>query len=298
MIGVAGQTWRERPELRTPGAARRGCCGCGWTAEAARLAGERLRQQLAAGQPGPGGVGHQARLRPAQPGDLRRSSWSCRGEEALRYDDWTMRRPTIVDFLGRSAGLPLPAGQGQLHRGRHLGDPAQHRRRAGARPARRAARRQGRRLEGPAAMTDLLYSEVEEDLRAAVRSAAGRPHARSAACWPGSRPARRTTRTCGRRSPAEMGAGRPGRARAARRGRGASLREAAVVLEELGRGVAPVPYLASAVVATTALLAARRGRPAWPSSAAGQAIAVLAVPFATAPGVRLGRTVAVAGRRA
>jgi alkylation response protein AidB-like acyl-CoA dehydrogenase len=26
------------------------------------------------------------------------------GEEALRYDDWTMRRPTTVDFFGRAAG--------------------------------------------------------------------------------------------------------------------------------------------------------------------------------------------------
>jgi alkylation response protein AidB-like acyl-CoA dehydrogenase len=40
-----------------------------------------------------------------------------------------------------------------------------------------------------------------------------------------------------------------------RGGAGASAREAAVVLEELGRSVAPVPFLTSAVLATTALLA-------------------------------------------
>lgn len=40
----------------------------------------------------------------------------------------------------------------------------------------------------------------------------------------------------------------------ARGGAGATAREAAVVLEELGRFVAPVPFLTSAVVATTALL--------------------------------------------
>ncbi|WP_147123853.1 acyl-CoA dehydrogenase family protein, partial [Nocardia neocaledoniensis] len=39
-------------------------------------------------------------------------------------------------------------------------------------------------------------------------------------------------------------------------GAGASAREAAVVLEELGRFAAPVPFLTSAVVATTALLGA------------------------------------------
>ena len=43
-----------------------------------------------------------------------------------------------------------------------------------------------------------------------------------------------------------------------RGGAGASAREAAVVLEELGRSAAPVPFLTSAVVATTVLLASRR----------------------------------------
>ena len=37
-------------------------------------------------------------------------------------------------------------------------------------------------------------------------------------------------------------------------GQGASTREIAVVMEELGRFVAPVPFLGSAVLATTALL--------------------------------------------
>ena len=41
-------------------------------------------------------------------------------------------------------------------------------------------------------------------------------------------------------------------------GQGATHREAAVVLEELGRAVAPVPYLTSAVLATEALLALRQ----------------------------------------
>ncbi|MBA9004167.1 acyl-CoA dehydrogenase family protein [Thermomonospora cellulosilytica] len=66
-------------------------------------------------------------------------------------------------------------------------------------------------------------------------------------------------------------------------GAGASAREAAVVLEELGRYVAPVPFLTSAVVATTALLEAgatdRLGE-----LAAGERTAALAVPFSTAPG--------------
>ena len=54
MIGPAAATWRNRPELRTPGLHDRLLRL--WTeAEVARLAGERMRQQLAAGQPGPEG---------------------------------------------------------------------------------------------------------------------------------------------------------------------------------------------------------------------------------------------------
>ncbi len=43
-------------------------------------------------------------------------------------------------------------------------------------------------------------------------------------------------------------------------GAGASAREAAVVMEEIGRAVAPVPFLSSAVLATVALLTCRRDR--------------------------------------
>ncbi|MEV7689390.1 acyl-CoA dehydrogenase family protein [Streptomyces bungoensis] len=72
-------------------------------------------------------------------------------------------------------------------------------------------------------------------------------------------------------------------------GQGATHREAAVVLEELGRAVAPVPYLTSAVVATEALLACGDeellGR-----LAAGRTIGALAVGLHTAPGAPL-RTV-------
>ncbi len=73
-------------------------------------------------------------------------------------------------------------------------------------------------------------------------------------------------------------------------GAGASPREAAVVAEELGRAVAPVPFLGSAVVATTALLiSAESGL--LSSVAAGTITAALAVPFATGPGSRPAPTV-------
>ncbi|WP_331449784.1 acyl-CoA dehydrogenase family protein [Streptomyces prasinus] len=69
-----------------------------------------------------------------------------------------------------------------------------------------------------------------------------------------------------------------------RGGQGATHREAAVVLEELGRAVAPVPYLTSAVVATEALLACAGGSEVLASLASARRIGALAVPLHTAPG--------------
>ncbi|WP_433406192.1 acyl-CoA dehydrogenase family protein [Streptomyces sp. CA-146814] len=71
-------------------------------------------------------------------------------------------------------------------------------------------------------------------------------------------------------------------------GQGASHREAAVVLEELGRSVAPAPYLTSSVVATETLLALADGEDGPAAAllaelASGARTAVLAVPFATPP---------------
>lgn len=66
-------------------------------------------------------------------------------------------------------------------------------------------------------------------------------------------------------------------------GAGASAREAAVVMEEIGRAVAPVPFLSSAVLATVAL--SRSGETETLSGLAGGAVtAALVVPLSTAPG--------------
>lgn len=62
-------------------------------------------------------------------------------------------------------------------------------------------------------------------------------------------------------------------------GAGASYREAAVVAEELGRAVAPVPFLGSAVIATTALSAVGDTE-FLPQLASGAVTASLAIPFA------------------
>ena len=66
-------------------------------------------------------------------------------------------------------------------------------------------------------------------------------------------------------------------------GAGASAREAAVVMEEIGRAVAPVPFLSSAVLATVALLHAG-DTDTVKGLATGSATAALAVPLSTAPG--------------
>lgn len=66
-----------------------------------------------------------------------------------------------------------------------------------------------------------------------------------------------------------------------RGGAGASAREVAVVLEELGRTAAPVPFLTSAVIATTVLLHADTDTELLGSLAAGERTAALVVPWAT-----------------
>ncbi|GAA4197664.1 acyl-CoA dehydrogenase family protein [Microbispora amethystogenes] len=142
----------------------------------------------------------------------------------------------------------------------------------------------------------LLYTEVEEELRAAVRDLladrcsssavlgrvesgveSGMPY--DAELW---KTLARDIGVAGLLVPEELGGAASGAG-------GASAREAAVVLEELGRAVAPVPYLSSAVLATQALLTA------WGAAggevagellgrlAAGEATAALAVPFAASP---------------
>jgi alkylation response protein AidB-like acyl-CoA dehydrogenase len=103
MIEPAARTWRARPELRTPGLHDRLLRL--WTeAEVARLASERLRQQLAAGKPGPEGSAAKlvfARLNQ----EISGFEVELAGGDGLRYDDWTMRRPENANFYGRGPGF-------------------------------------------------------------------------------------------------------------------------------------------------------------------------------------------------
>jgi alkylation response protein AidB-like acyl-CoA dehydrogenase len=140
---------------------------------------------------------------------------------------------------------------------------------------------------------DLLYSEEEEALRAAVRDLltdhcdpadviarieSDGPHDREA--W---KALTDGMGLAGLLVPEERG------------GQGAGHREVAVVLEELGRAVAPVPYLTSSVVATEALLAFPHSRlrssggtpiadDLLAELASGRRIGALAVALSVAPG--------------
>ena len=107
LIGIVAQTWRDRPELRTADLHDR-LLTLWVECEVARLTGERLRQQLAAGQPGPEGSGLKlafAALNQAVSG----LEIELLGADGLTYDDWaddhwSTERPDRVDFAGRGAG--------------------------------------------------------------------------------------------------------------------------------------------------------------------------------------------------
>jgi alkylation response protein AidB-like acyl-CoA dehydrogenase len=135
---------------------------------------------------------------------------------------------------------------------------------------------------------DLLYGEVEEELRATVRKyLADRSPWQAVLALTEADPPRdpRVWRGLadvgvpGLAVPEELG------------GAGASWREVAVVAEELGRSLAPTPFLGSAVLATAALLAvvaegldvADVGSTLG-ELAAGTSAAALAVPVSTWPG--------------
>jgi alkylation response protein AidB-like acyl-CoA dehydrogenase len=110
MIAAAARTWRQRPELRTPGLHDR-ILRLWADAEVARLAGVRLRQQLAAGRPGPEGSGAKlvfARLNQ----EISEFEVELVGSDGLRYGDWTMRRPEGANFYGRDPGYRFLRARG------------------------------------------------------------------------------------------------------------------------------------------------------------------------------------------
>jgi alkylation response protein AidB-like acyl-CoA dehydrogenase len=151
---------------------------------------------------------------------------------------------------------------------------------------------------GRARMPDMTYSEQETELRSAVRSVLDdgasfndvlarteTPETYDRDLW---RTLAAEVGCAGLLIPESYG------------GAGASFREAAVVAEEIGRSVAPVPFLGSAVLATVALLSASADDAARDDAAqlltdlaAGAVTAAVAVPFASMPGARISRTVRI-----
>jgi len=101
-IGELLRVWRERPDVRTPGAFDQ--VTRFWVeAEVARLTAERLRQQQAAGMPGPEGSGAKltyARLNQ----QISSLELDLLGAEGLRYTGYTARRPVLVSPAERPAG--------------------------------------------------------------------------------------------------------------------------------------------------------------------------------------------------
>jgi alkylation response protein AidB-like acyl-CoA dehydrogenase len=137
MVGVVAKTWREHPELREPELHDR--LMTLWVeAEVARLTGMRLRQKLAVGAPGPEGSAMKlvfARLNQQLSG----LELELLGEDGLRFADWTMRRPEVVEFTGKDAGYRYLRAKGNSIEGgtseilrtivaeRVLGLPPEHR---------------------------------------------------------------------------------------------------------------------------------------------------------------------------
>ncbi|WP_298179167.1 acyl-CoA dehydrogenase family protein [Saccharomonospora sp.] len=132
---------------------------------------------------------------------------------------------------------------------------------------------------------DLLYSDVETDLRATLRNVL------SEHCEPSALVARVDgdepyDTALWRTLSAELGlAGLPVPEQLG--GQGVSTRETALVLEELGRSVAPVPFLGSAVLATSVLLRAdtevENVAALLRRLATGETTGALAVALSTAP---------------
>ncbi|GAA3474546.1 acyl-CoA dehydrogenase family protein [Nonomuraea roseola] len=139
----------------------------------------------------------------------------------------------------------------------------------------------------------LLYTDVEDELRAAVRDlladrcppaavlarVEGAPY--DLGLW---KTLARDIGVAGLLVPEEYG------------GAGASAREAAVVLEELGRAVTPVPFFTSSVLATHALLQVGAGE-LLRGVAEGDLTVALVVPFSASPYREAGGQVSAADGR-
>ena len=136
-IGIVTERWRTDPSVRS--AAEHDRLLSWWVeTEVTRLAGERLRQQLAVGQPGPESSAMKlAFAKQAQ--QVSGFALELDPDAGLQYDDWTMVRTASASFLGRGPGFrylrakgnSIEGGTSEIMRNvvaeRVLGLPADHR---------------------------------------------------------------------------------------------------------------------------------------------------------------------------
>jgi alkylation response protein AidB-like acyl-CoA dehydrogenase len=121
VIGTAARAWREHPEARTPELHQR-LLRLWARAEVARLAGMRMRQQLASGQPGPDGSAVKLTFALLNQ-EISGFEIELAGADGLTYDDWTMRREGSSDYgrgpayrYLRSKGNSIEGGTSEILR--------------------------------------------------------------------------------------------------------------------------------------------------------------------------------------
>lgn len=136
-IGLVTERWRRDPTYRS--AADHDRLMSWWVeTEATRLAGERLRQQLSVGQPGPESSAMKLAFA-VQAQKVTGFALELDPDDGLQYDDWTMVRSESASFLGRGPGFrylrakgnSIEGGTSEIMRNvvaeRVLGLPADHR---------------------------------------------------------------------------------------------------------------------------------------------------------------------------
>lgn len=136
-MGLLAETWRSRPDLHTS-TAHDELMRLWVETECTRLAGERLRQLLEAGAPGPESSAMKL-VYASQAQAITGFELELDPDDGLTYDDWTMRRSTGTDMLEREPGFrylrakgnSIEGGTSEIMRNiiaeRVLGLPPEHR---------------------------------------------------------------------------------------------------------------------------------------------------------------------------
>ena len=123
-IGTLMRLWQDRPAIRTPELHAR-LLKVWVQAEAARLANERIRQQLMAGRPGPEGSAAKIRFAAINQEATRLRLELTAADDGLLYDDWGLRvveqgyssdRPAAYHYL-RARANSIEGGTSEVLRG-------------------------------------------------------------------------------------------------------------------------------------------------------------------------------------